>query len=421
LRSRYASVIFCLMARYDVIIAGLGAVGSAAAHALAKRGLRVLGLDRFSPPHTCGSSHGETRITRAAIGEGVEYTPLAIRSHALWRELEEVTGDELYVPCGCLTIAGPRGSTKVRGVEGFFANIAQSARRYAVPFEEFASGAAITARFPQFAVAPGNTAFLDKCGGYVRPEKCIAANLARAAHHGATLARNMTVTDFRATAGGVRTTCGDGSSHEAGKLLLATGAWLPAFLGGPFNAWLTVTRQVLFWFEMTGDPSRFAPSRFPVFIWDVNGEHGATSNVYGFPLYEGATKGLKITHEETGQTVDPDDVPRGLFPGEAEHAYEHYIRPFLPALGPRCVRHEVCLYTRAPGDRFIIDWHPAQNRVVFVSACSGHGFKHSAAIGEAAAQMLVDDVHDGKTAHADLAPFSIACFEAFGKEQDLRV
>lgn len=409
------------MARYDVIIAGLGAAGSAAAHALAKRGVRVLGLDRFSPPHECGSSHGDTRITRAAIGEGVEYAPLAIRSHALWRELEQATGEQLYVPCGCLTIAGARGSTRVRGAEGFFANVAESARRYAIPFEEFGSGAAIRARFPQFAVASSNAAFLDKWGGYVRPEKCIAANLARAAHHGAALLRGTTVTDFRTTAGGVHVTCSDGSSHDAAKLLLAAGAWLPKLLGGPFDEWLTVTRQVLFWFEIAGDPSRFAPSRFPVFIWDVNGEGGAASNVYGFPLYDDAAKGLKITHEETGRTVDPNDVPRALFPGEAEHMYEHYIRPFFPDVGPRCLRHEVCLYTRALGDRFIIDWHPTQRGVVFVSACSGHGFKHSAAVGEAAAQMLVDDVHDGKTAHADLASFSIACFEAMQKEQALRV
>jgi sarcosine oxidase len=153
----------------------------------------------------------------------------------------------------------------------------------------------------------------------------------------------------------------------------------------------------------------------------VNGEGGATSNVYGFPLYDGAVKGLKITHEETGQTVDPNDVPRALLAGEAEHMYEHYIRPFFPDVGPRCLRHEVCLYTRAPGDRFIIDWHPTQKGVVFVSACSGHGFKHSAAIGEAAAHMLLDDIRDGKTEYADLAPFSIACFETTRKEQGLRV
>src|SRR5690242_18589028 len=140
------------MTQYDAIVVGLGAFGSAALYHLAKAGQRVLGIDRDHPPHKLGSSHGETRITRAAVGEGVEYAQLAIRSNALWRALEAATGDELFVQCGCILISGP-GAPQTHGVDDFFDNMRAVARRHGIALEEYANGAAIRARYPQFAAA----------------------------------------------------------------------------------------------------------------------------------------------------------------------------------------------------------------------------------------------------------------------------
>jgi sarcosine oxidase len=164
------------MARFDVIVIGLGAVGSAATFHLARNGRRVLGIDRARPPHKLGSSHGETRITRVAIGEGMEYTPLAIRSQELWRMIEDELGADgaapLLVPCGCLFVPGSGG---VHGVKDFLENIRTAADTYRIPHAVLGSGREIRERFPQFNVGDDDKAFLDQLGGYVRPEACIRA------------------------------------------------------------------------------------------------------------------------------------------------------------------------------------------------------------------------------------------------------
>ena len=154
------------MTKYDVIVVGLGAMGSATAYRLAEAGAKVLGIDRFSPPHKFGSSHGDTRITRGAIGEGVEYSQLALRSHKLWREIEAATGKTLFVRNGCLTISGA-DAVVMHDVDDFFANVETAARRYDIPHKMFPDAAAIRARYPQFAVKDGDQAILDEEAGYL--------------------------------------------------------------------------------------------------------------------------------------------------------------------------------------------------------------------------------------------------------------
>jgi sarcosine oxidase len=389
------------MPKFDVIVVGLGAVGSAAAHHLARRGASVLGIDRFSPPHRRGSSHGETRITRAAVGEGDVYSPLALRSHALWRAMEQETR-QLMVRCGCLTISGP-DSTATHGVGDFLANIRRAATAHRIPHEGFANGAAIRRRFPQFTVGDAEEGFLDQDGGYLFPERCVAAQLELARRYGATLVTNRRVVAWQRSARGVTVRTAAGDIFRADRMLIAAGAWLPRLMGSRVAGRFTVTRQVLHWFEIRSNPERFAPDKCPVFIWELPCSSGAKTDVYGFPLIGPREAGLKIAHEESGGIADPDRVCRTVTADEIAHMYRVYVEPFFPDLGPRSIRTEVCLYTRAPEARFVIDAHPQCKRVVFASACSGHGFKHSAALGEALAEVLTE----GRSAHVDLAPFRL--------------
>lgn len=391
------------MARFQEIVLGLGAAGSAALYHLAAAGRNVLGIDQYDPPHRMGSTHGETRITRLAIGEGVDFAPLAIRSHDLWRRLEKESGQNLLDECGCLNIPRTGGDMETHGVTAFMQNIRNAAHRYDIPHHWFATGAELRARYPQFAVADDDVAFLDARGGFVRPEACVAAHIAVAKRNGAKVLVNTKVTGFSASSG-VRVMCADGQTYEADRLLITAGPWLPDLVGGPFSANLRVTRQVLHWFEIRSNAERFDPRRCPTYIWDVKGRGGATSGFYGFPLLGDASHGVKIAHGEDHGAVDPDSVPRTVTREEVDVMYETYVAPYLPDLGPRSLRTEVCMYTRQDAARFIIDWHPQfRERVLVASACSGHGFKHSAALGENLAAMLTGD----GTAPEALAPFGL--------------
>ena len=167
------------------------------------------------------------------------------------------------------------------------------------------------------------------------------------------------------------------------------GAWLPGFLEPELARRLAVTRQVLYWFEPRDDVAQFEAPRFPVWIWELQ----ATKHViYGFPAIDGAGGGVKIATEQYAQTTTPEAVDREVSAGEKEAMFRELVAPHLPALGPHCVKAAACLYTATPDFQFWIGRHPAKPNVVVVSACSGHGFKHSAAIGEQAAQASFQNV-----------------------------
>src|ERR1700686_3453912 len=163
------------MSHYQVIVAGLGAMGAAAVFQLARRGARVLGIDQFAPPHAHGSTHGDTRITRLAIGEGEQYTPLALRSHQLWREFEQETGSTLLTISGCLIISS-RAKRAFTHVENFFANTLAAAHRYDTAHEVLDAGQ-IRRRFPQFKVADDEVAYLERDAGFLCPEACVRTQL----------------------------------------------------------------------------------------------------------------------------------------------------------------------------------------------------------------------------------------------------
>jgi sarcosine oxidase len=411
------------MTRYDVAVVGLGAFGSAALYQLAQRGARVLGLDAFSPPHALGSTHGESRITRMAIGEGLEYVPLALRSRLIWKDIEKrvarlpghADDAPLFNPCGCLTIFGRGGTVTHHGVAKFFENIAKAAKTFGIRHKEFHSADAIRAAYPQFAVDDTDRAFLDLWGGYLRPEACVAAALALAEKRKADIRHGVIVKSIRSSKTGVIITAEGGETFEADRVLVAAGPWLPGFLPASLRRHFKVTRQMLNWFEIRTNAERFVPGNCPVFIWDVSGRKLGGSRrrpksvVYGFPLAGDAGGGLKVSHEEPGLVVSPDRIPRDVTAAEIDHTYSTYVKDFLPDLGPRSMRTATCMYTSVAGGRFVIDTHPDQPRVSFVSACSGHGFKHAAAVGEALAEKLGGQ----KPAHVDLAPFTLKRLERF--------
>jgi len=374
---------------YDVVVLGLGAMGAAATYQLARRGARVLGIDRYSPPHEFGSTHGDTRVTRVACGEGPEYSVFAARSHQIWRELEAELGMDLFTQNGLLVLFGPGERAANHSVADFRGATVDAAKKAKLDYE-ILDTAQIRQRYPAFNVADGDEAYHDDVGGFVRPERCVTAQLQKAKALGADLHLNETVISFD-QAGGSVTVKTDKDTYHAKELIVAAGSWLPDFLKPAVAGQFKVTRQVLYWFQAKGaaEHAQFSPERFPVYIWQVP----APQPIYGFPATGGLEEGVKIATEQNHSTTTPDTVARAVGPDEIREMYETYVGPYFPGLSPTCVKHKVCLYTQVDRARFIIDRHPDADRVIVASPCSGHGFKHSAGIGELLAQMALGEKH----------------------------
>ncbi len=382
---------------FDTVVVGLGAVGSACLLQLARRGQRVLGLDRYDPPHAWGSSHGGTRLTRCAVGEGEAYVPLVARSHEIWRELEAETGAELLTQCGMLILDGASGTACYHGKGDFLGRTVAAAKRFAIPHEVL-DAAGVARRFPQFRLRGDETGYFEPGGGFVRPEACVEAQLSLARRHGAVTRTGTRVARIERDGGGVCVVTGSGDRYYAAEAVLAAGAW-SAGLMGAFAPHLAVTRQVFHWFEPS-DPAAFAPDRFPPFIW-VHGD-GSDDSFYGFPIPPGE-QGMKVGTEQTSaMTPDPDRLAREVSVQEAEALFRDHLHGRLPGLSPRALRGAACIYTNTPDGDFLVARAPENDRVLLVSACSGHGFKHSAGLGEAVARTLVAD------AAPDLAMFDAA-------------
>ena len=373
------------MPAYDTIVVGLGAMGSATLLHLARRGQRVLGLDRHDPPHAWGSTHGDTRITRVAIGEGEDYVPLVQRSHQLWREIEAETGADLLTQCGALIMAPGASTAVVHGKANFVRRTIAAADRFAIPHEVL-DPAEAARRFPQFRLRGDEVVYYEPGAGYVRPERCVAAQLTLARRHGATIRPNTQVAAITRDGAGVRVTTAGGDSFTAAGAVLAAGAWSPG-LAGALAPHMAVTRQVLHWW-VPRDPAAFTPDRCPVYIW-MHGD-GPEDSFYGFPIPPG-TAGVKVAMEQSSATVaDPDHLQRDVTPQKVAAMHRDHLAARMPGLLPQVLRSAACPYTVTPDGDFLVARLPDNDRVLLVSACSGHGFKHSAGLGEAVAEMVVD-------------------------------
>jgi sarcosine oxidase len=368
--------------RYDVVVAGLGAMGSAATYQLAKAGVNVLGLDQYQPPHVFGSSHGDTRITRVAVGEGLAYVPLVRRSHEIWRDLERQTGVEILSQRGGLVMAPPERTFAMHGSERFLQQTVEAAEAYAVEHELLGT-AELAARFPQFALAGDEQGCLEPGAGFVRPERAVETQLRLAGELGATLAFGERVLGYHdhGTHVTVRTA---GETVEASTLVVATGPWVRELVP-ELASEVKIHRQVLFWFDLRAPSSYPALRDSPVYIWWPGGDR--SEMIYGFPMVDGPSGGAKVAREQYDVETTADEVDRAVSADEIEEMYEACIRDRLPGLSGRCVKSTVCLYTVTQGSRFIIDRVPSMPNVIVASPCSGHGFKHSAAIGECLAQL----------------------------------
>lgn len=366
---------------HDVIVVGLGAVGSAVAYQAGRLGLRVLGIDRYQPPHRFGSSHGETRFSRLAVGEGSHYLPLAKRSHEIWRELEEVSGRPLFHQCGGMIVTEPSPDAAKRWGD-FVTRSAAVADEAGIEFHLLDASAA-TDRHPALRGLEGKRIGLEPTAGLVACEAAVTVQLDLAKNLGAELRLGETVQSIEPDRDGVVVVT-EGGRYRGDHVLVAAGPWLPQLLTGRDQPDLTVTRQVVFWFE-ADDLAVFSTDQVPLVMWI-----GETIDDFlaVFPRPSGMTRAVKVLGEQFADTTDPERVDRAVSPAEAAAFHARNVAPRVAGITDRLVKAEVCLYTNTADDHFLIDTAFGSDRVTVVSACSGHGFKHSAALGEAMVERL---------------------------------
>lgn len=360
---------------YDVIVVGLGGMGSSAAYRLAQRGLRVLGIEQFRPAHELGSSHGGSRIVRKAYFEGPAYVPLLMRAYELWDELSADFGERLFTRCGALMIGAPDSAV--------VAGALTSARHWNLP-HDYLDSTELARRYPQFRLYPGQVAVFERDAGYALPEATVLANIELALDAGAELWFETAVESIELGPGGVHISAG-GEAVHAPKLVLATGAWANR-LANMDQFPLSVTRQTTHWFE-TSRPDDFDSERFPVYLWDIPGPREI--QLYGFPAVPGEI-GVKTAIYKDGQTtaVDPDQLERTVSASDTEPVRQ-LINAGLPGLDGDLVRSSVCMYPGAEGDDFVLGLHPGSSgRVVLAVGFSGHGFKFVPVIGEIVADLV---------------------------------
>ena len=358
------------MAQFDVVVLGLGAMGSATAYHLARRGRRVLGLEQFTPAHDRGASHGHSRIIREAYFEDPRYVPLLQRAYELWDALQQQAGSRLLVLTGGLMI-GPDGGELVQGTLA-------SARQHHLPYE-LLSSADLKHRFPQFATDESTVAVWERRAGALFPEDCIRAHLTQAARAGAILHFEEPVQRWRVLGDGVEVTTSRGT-YTAGHLIITAGPWAGQMLqqrGVP----LEVERNVMYWFQ-PADAAPFAPDRLPVYIY----EYRRGAFIYGFPQV--GRDGAKVAHHHSGELCAPETIRRDVSPEEVTRMRD-ILTHTLPGLNGELLHTATCMYTNTPDGHFIIDRHPSHANVTIACGFSGHGFKFASVVGEILAELAL--------------------------------
>jgi sarcosine oxidase len=354
---------------HDVAIVGLGAMGSAAAFELSRRGADVIGFDHFTPPHAFGSSHGDTRIIREAYFEHPVYVPMVQRAFELWRELERLSETALLEQTGGLMIGAP-GSALVEGA-------LRSARVHGLQYSML-SADDLRARFPVLDPHADMVGVWEPRAGVLFPEACVTAQLEQARRRGATLRFDEPVSHWQAAEhhANVFTALG---RYRARQLIISAGAWVGSLLPGlrlPFS----IERQVLHWFDPIGGAGAFNPQRCPIHLWQFDDGRF----FYGFPDM-GA--GVKMAFHHGGEVTTAADVRREVTMNEVDEL-RTAMRRFVPAADGRLLASAVCMYTNTPDEHFWIDRHPEQANVLVASPCSGHGFKFAPVIGEVLADLV---------------------------------
>ncbi|WP_332699159.1 N-methyl-L-tryptophan oxidase [Halalkalibacter lacteus] len=376
---------------YDVIIIGLGAMGSTAAYQLAKRGQRVLGLEQFGPAHDQGSSHGGSRIIRQSYFEDPAYVPLLLRAYELWDEIERESGEEILTVTGGLMMGPPDSLTVSGSIE--------SAKQWNLAYEVLEAND-IRGRFPLFNPTDNTIALYEEKAGFVRPELSVYSHLLQAEKHGADLRFFEAVQSWEAhpSGEGVRVVTANGT-YEAGKIIISAGAWAPQLLND-LGVSLEVERHIQMFFEPTGGIEPFRVGKQPIYIWE------AEDNVqlYGFPSSALGAEGAKVAFFRKGKPCTPDTIDRNVYDDEVE-MMRNYLAQGIPKLNGRFLQGKTCMYTNTPDEHFVISAHPAHPQVTVAAGFSGHGFKFASVVGE----VLADLVINGQTSH----PIDLFCPQRF--------
>ncbi len=376
-------------------------MGSASVYQLSKKGNKVLGIDQFAPPHKLGSTHGDTRITRQAIGEGEEYVPLSLRSYEIWKELEEKSGKKLLTITGGL-IVGSNIAQSLHGSNYFLQTTINTAQKFNIS-HSILSADELRKKFPQFRVEDDYVGYYENQAGFLRPELCIETQIELAKQQGAQIRFNEKVQQILSLSDGSVEVRTDKGIYNADKVIVSAGPWITQLFPDYANVF-KVYRQVLYWFDLPRDTTPYLPENLPIFIIVGSGE----DDIYGFPAIDGPQGGLKVAFEEYLTETSPETANREVTQAEIERAYNKYISKHLPGLSKKCVKAISCLYTVTPDFKFVIDCHPKNPQIIIASPCSGHGFKHSAAIGEALSELAI-----GGKSHFDLSAFKINRFASF--------
>jgi sarcosine oxidase len=359
---------------FDVIVIGLGGIGSAAAYHLAARGKRVLGLERFTPAHDRGSSHGSSRIIRQAYHENPDYVPLVLRAYELWEQLERDSQTQLLTATGGLFL-GTENSDVVQGS-------LLSAKQHNLAHEVL-DAKEIQRRFPVLRPRAEDCAVFEKKAGFLRPEVAVATHLGLAAQHGATLHFEEPTVDWTATDGGAVRVVTPKTAYKAARLVIAPGPWASNLLKLALP--LHIRRHVMAWFDPLTAIQNFAPDRFPIYIWRTGNE----TVFYGFPATDCERCGVKAAMHSGGDICTTDSIEREIHDRDIEEIREQ-LATFIPALNGKLLHAATCMYTLTPDEHFVVSPHPNYAQVTIACGFSGHGFKFATVLGEVLADLAID-------------------------------
>ena len=326
----------------DVVVVGAGIMGSATARALARAGHEVLLIEQFRVGHEHGSSHGRSRIVRLAYPE-VEFVELAREAFAGWRELEQVSGQELLELNGLLELVKSSGQST------------QDALEAAGVEYELLDAEGARSRWP-VGVPDGWTALFQPEAGIVRADLAHRAFVDHALAHGARLEEETRVESL--------------DELDAKAVVVTAGPWVRNFFP---DLPVHTTRETVAYFRREGDPlpvvAQLDPETRGHLIYSLHD-----------PLH-----GLKAGVHHAGVTVDPDE-PGRPDPAVIERVAEWVARVY-PDAEPDPVATETCMYTTTPDEHFILE---RRGKVVIGSTCSGHGFKFAPTIGTRLAALAAD-------------------------------
>lgn len=404
---------------YEVVVIGLGLVGSSALYEAAEilnrngyagltqfdRNPRVLGLEQHELLHDQGSSHGETRITRLAIAEGSAYVPLAKKSQKRLRELQEKVSDRfgrIYHEnnTGILILGSLNSGSTLHGTNGFLQATREVAHNENIPHINYQQQNVLAHAFPQLNFSGDQQAYLEHTMGILNPEACIKAQIYLAKQANADVRANEVVLGFRELNNGKILVETDKKQYTTNKLIITTGPWISKLV--PFvQEKLKVYRQVVFYFQVEKEfRDQYRVGTFHPFIWDL----GSNRNIYGFPIMQPNATAIKIGFENSTHVVTPETVDRSVSKKEIEEMFERFVKPNFKGVTSVCEEAFVCLYTSTPNGQFLIDYLPNyEEQILFASACSGHGAKHALAVGAGLAQQILVGRSDDNILQFNLA------------------